>query len=93
MNDRSTAKQALWSPASHEDAARTPVVVRERVLARRASFTYPPTRRTRHIVIERPHAHAHSSRSRYMWFTGLYMASIALFGAFVSAERALLALI
>ena len=93
MKDRSTAREALWLPASYEAADRTPAVARERVPGRRASFTYPSQRRARHVIPERALAHAHSDHSRFLWFTGLYVASMALFGAIVSAERALLALI
>jgi hypothetical protein len=93
MKDRSTATEALCLPESYEAGGRTPAIGKERVPARRASFTYPSRRRARHLSPERPLAHARANHSRFLWFTGLYVASIALFGAFVSAERALLALI
>jgi hypothetical protein len=92
MKDRSTVSEALWLPASHEAAVVNPAG-KERVPGRRASSTYPSKRRARHVIPERPLAHGRSDHSRFLWFTGLYVASAALFGAFVSAERALLALI
>ena len=91
MTNRSTVSEALWFPASSEAAGRVPDVAREHPFSKRASYTYPPKKRARHVILQR--VHTHSNLNRIFWFGGLYLTSMALFGAFVSAERALLALL
>jgi hypothetical protein len=91
MKYRCTVSEPRWLPAPTEVARRVSYISRERVIEPPESFTYPPTRRARRGIPE--HLQVQSNHARICWFTGLYLTSVLVFGAFVRVERALLALL